>query len=128
LCHSHLILLHTQMHDGCRRIPTVRKWPAEFGPYAPRYQPRSCEHKVSTRANQELKPLLVPKPVEGIEAHVATKKRPTIPKYRSILALLDFPPIPGKFNPHLSDKRKRAMHTHLTQILDEYARMELEEI
>jgi hypothetical protein len=75
-----------------------------------------------------LKPSLVPTPVEGKEACVATKKRPAVPKYRSISAIQDFPPIPRRFNAHLSDERKRAMHTHLTQILDEYARMELEEI
>jgi hypothetical protein len=57
-----------------------------------------------------------------------TKKRLAIPKYRSITAIRDFPPIPRRFNPYLSDERKRAMHTHLTQILDEYIRMELEEI
>jgi hypothetical protein len=61
------------------------------------------------------------------EARVVTKKRPTIPKYRSISAIRDFPPISRRFNPYLSDERKRAMHAHLTQILDEYARMELEE-
>jgi hypothetical protein len=72
--------------------------------------------------------LPVPKSVEGKEACVATKKRLAVPKYRSISAIRDFPPIPERFNPNLSDKRKQTMHSHLTQILDEYARMELEEI
>jgi hypothetical protein len=116
------------MRDGCRCLLTVRKWPAEFGPYAPEYQPRSGERRVSTRANQELKPSPVPKPVEGKEARTTTKKKPAVPKYHSISAIRDFPPIPGRFNPYLSDERKRAMHTHLTQISDEYTRMELEEI
>jgi hypothetical protein len=44
------------------------------------------------------------------------------------LRALHFPPIPRRFNPYLNDERKRAMHTHLTQISDEYAQMELEEI
>jgi hypothetical protein len=77
----HLILLHTQMRDGCRCLPTVREWLAKFGPYAPRYQPRSGEGKVSTRANQELKPLHVPKPIEGKGVRVATKRRLAVPKY-----------------------------------------------
>ena len=34
----------------------------------------------------------------------------------------------GGFNPHLSEERKQAMHTDLTQILDEYTWMELKEI
>jgi hypothetical protein len=108
------------MRDGCRSLPIVYEWLAEFGPYAPRYQPRSGECRVSTQANQELKPLPVPKPVEGKEVHVATKRRPNVPKYRSISVIRDFPPIPKRFNPYLSDERKRAMHTHLTQISDEY--------
>jgi hypothetical protein len=70
----------------------------------------------------------VHKPVEGKETRVATKKRPVIPKYSSISMIRDFPPILRRFNPHFSDDRKQAMHTHLTQISDEYARMELEEI
>jgi hypothetical protein len=116
------------MRDGCRHLPTIYEWPAEFKPYAPIYQPRSGECKVLTWANQELKPLLVPKLVEGKEVRVATKRRPAVPKYRSTLAIQYFPPIPERFNPYLSDERKQAMHTHLTQILDEYTRMELEEI
>jgi hypothetical protein len=72
--------------------------------------------------------LHVPKPTEGKEVHVATKRRPAVPKYRNILAIRDFLPIPGRFNPYLSDKRKQAMHAHLTQISDEYTQMELEEI
>jgi hypothetical protein len=120
LRYRHLILLHTQMRDGCRRLSIVHGWLAEFGPYVSGYQPRSSECRVSTWANQELKPLPVPKLVEGKEAHVATKKRLAVPKHRSILTIRYFPPIPGRFNPHLSDERKRAMHTHLTQISDEY--------
>jgi hypothetical protein len=57
-----------------------------------------------------------------------TKKRTNVPKYRSISVIRDFPPIPGRFNPYLSDKEKQAMHTQLTQISDEYAQMEQEEI
>jgi hypothetical protein len=116
------------MRNGCRHLQTICEWSAEFGPYAPEYQPCSGEHRVSTQANLELKPLPIPKPVEGKEVRVATKRKLAIPKYRSISTIRDFPPIPGRFNPYLSDKRKRAMHTHLTQISDEYARMELEEI
>jgi hypothetical protein len=40
----------------------------------------------------------------------------------------DFLPILGRFNPYLSNEEKRAMHTQLTQISDEYARREQEEI
>jgi hypothetical protein len=72
--------------------------------------------------------LLVPKPVEEKEICVATKRKMAVPKYSSILAIRDFPPIPGRFNPYLNDEKKRAMHTQLSQILDEYAGMELEEI
>jgi hypothetical protein len=78
--------------------------------------------------NQEPKFLPVPKPDRGKEARTTTKKRSTIPKYCNILAIRDFPPIPERFNPYLSDERKQAMHTQITQILDEYAQMELEEI
>jgi hypothetical protein len=108
------------MCNGCRRLPTIREWPAEFRPYAPGCQPRFGKCRVSTQANQELKPLLVPKPVEEKEVCVATKRKTVVLKYLSILAIRDFPLIPRRFNPHLSDERKRAMHTHLTKILDEY--------
>jgi hypothetical protein len=94
------------MHDGCRCLPTVCEWPAEFRPYAPGYQPHSGKRMVSTRANQELKSLPVPKPIEGKEGHTAAKKKPVIPKYRRILAIRDFPPIPRRFNFYLSDERK----------------------
>jgi hypothetical protein len=114
------------MRDGCGRLPTVRKWPAEFGPYVPRYQPRSGKHRESTQANQEPKPS--PKPIEDKEIRIATKRRTTVPKHRCISAIRDFSPIPGRFNPYLSDEQKRAMHTQLTQISDEYAQMELEKI
>jgi hypothetical protein len=116
------------MHNGCRCLPTVRVWPAEFRPYAPGYQPRSGEHRVSTQANQEPKPLPIPKPVKGKKVRVATKRKLAVPKYHSISTIRDFPPILGRFNPYLSDERKQVMHTHLTQISDEYARMEQEEI
>ena len=75
-----------------------------------------------------MKPSPVRRPVEGKEARAATKKRPAITKYRSISVIRDFPTIPGRFNPHFSDERKQAMHTHLTQISDEYSRIELKEI
>jgi hypothetical protein len=99
-----------------------------WGPYTPRYQPRSGKCRVSTKANQELKPLHVPKPVEEKEILVATKSRIVVPKYVSISAIQDFPPIPERFNPYLNDEQKRAMHTQLTQISDEYTQMEQEEI
>ena len=116
------------MRDGCRRLPTVREWPAKFRPYAPRYQPHSDKSMVPTWVNHELRPSHVPELKEGKEACVATKKKKAIPKRHSILAIRDFPFVPGRFNPHLSDERRRAMHTHLTQVSEEYARMELEEI
>ena len=116
------------MRDGCRRLPTVHEWPLKFGPYAPGYQPRSGKSRVSTRANQELRPSLIPELKEGEGALIATKKKQAVPKRRRILVIQDFPPIPRRFNPHLCDKRKRAMHTHLTQVSDEYPRMELKEI
>ena len=116
------------MRDGCRRLPTIREWPAEFGPYAPGYEPRFDKSRVPTRANQGLRPSLVPEWKEGKETCVATKKKKVVPKGRSISAIRDFPPIPGRFNPHLSDERKRVMHTHLTQVSEEYGRMEFEEI
>jgi hypothetical protein len=90
------------MCDGCRRLSTVREWPIEFGLYASEYQPCFGERRVSTWANQELKPLPVPKLVEGKEVRVATKKRAA----RSISVIRDFPPILGRFNPYLSDERK----------------------
>jgi hypothetical protein len=116
------------MRDGCRRQPTVRKWPAKFGPYAPRYQPRNGEHRASTQSIQKLKLSLASKPVEGKKTRATIKKKSAVPKYRSISAIQDFPPILGRFNPHLSEERKMSMHTHLTQISDEYAWMELKEI
>jgi hypothetical protein len=94
LRYRHFILLHAQMRDGCRCLPTIREWPAEFRPYALGYQPHFGKHRVSTQANQEWKPLLVPKPVEEKEIRVATKRKTVIPKYCSILAIRDFPPIP----------------------------------
>jgi hypothetical protein len=114
------------MLDGCRRFPTVREWPAKFGPYTPGYQPCSGKHRNSTQADKRPEPLL--KPSEEREMHITTKRRTTVPKRRSILAIQDFPPIPGKLNPYLTNEQKQAMHTHLTQISDEYAQWEQEEI
>jgi hypothetical protein len=67
LRYRYLILLYTQLRDGCRHLSTIREWPAEFGPYAPGYQPRSGEHRVSTQANQEPKSSPIPKPIGGKE-------------------------------------------------------------
>ena len=41
-----------------------------------------------------------------------------------------FPPIPDfrSFSPYLSEERRWVPYTHLTQIADEYAQMELKEI
>jgi hypothetical protein len=121
-----MILLHTQMRDGCRRLPTVREWPVEFGPYTPGYQPRSGKHRDSAQADKGSKPL--PKPSEEKETHITTKRRTTVPKRRSISAIWDFPPILERFDPYLSKEQKRAMHTQLIQILDEYTQWEQEEI
>ena len=49
-------------------------------------------------------------------------------KRHSVSAIRDFPHVPIKFNPCLSKERRHALHTHLTQISVEYARMELKEI
>jgi hypothetical protein len=100
------------MHDGCRCLPTVREWPAEFRPYTPGYQPRSGKRRDSIQADQEPKSL--PKPIEEKKIRVATKRRTAVPKSRSISTIRDFPPIPGRLNPYLSDEEKRAMHTQLT--------------
>jgi hypothetical protein len=62
------------------------------------------------------------------ETRIATKKRTVVPKRRSISAIRDFPPIPGRFNSYLSNEQKRAMHTQLTQISGEYTQWEQEEI
>ena len=109
------------MRDRCRRLPTVREWLAEFGPYAPEYQPCSDKSRVPTRVNQEPRPSLVLELKEEEETCIATKKKQAVPKHHNILAIQDFPPVPRRFNPHLSDERKRAMHTHLTQVSEEYA-------
>jgi hypothetical protein len=87
LCYKNLILLHTQMRDGCRRLPTAREWPAEFGPYAPGYQPRSGKHRNSTQDDKGSKPLL--KLSEEKKMRIATKKRTAVPKHRSISAIRD---------------------------------------
>jgi hypothetical protein len=114
------------MRDGCKRFPTVREWPAEFGPYTPRYQPRFGKHRNSTQADERPEPLF--KPSEEGETRITTKRRTTVPKRRSISAIRDFPPILGRFNPYLSNEQKRAMRTQLTQISDEYTQWEQEEI
>jgi hypothetical protein len=114
------------MCDGCKCFPTVREWPAKFGPYAPGYQPCSGKHRNLTQADKRPEPLL--KLSEEKETHIATKKRTDVPKRRSISAIQDFPPIPRRFNPYLSNEQKRAMHTQLTQISDEYTQWEQEEI
>jgi hypothetical protein len=80
------------MRDGCRRLPTAHEWPAEFEPYAPGYQPRSGKHRDSTRDDKGLKHL--PKPSEGNEVRIATKRRTAVPKRCNISAIRDFPPIP----------------------------------
>ena len=49
-------------------------------------------------------------------------------KRRSVFAIQDFPPVPRKFNPYLSEERRRVLHTHLTRISNEYTQMELEEV
>jgi hypothetical protein len=68
------------------------------------------------------------KPGEERETRIATKRRTVVPKRRSISAIRDFPPILERFNPYLTNEQKRAMHTQQTQILDEYAQWEQEEI
>jgi hypothetical protein len=114
------------MCEGCRRLPTIREWPAEFGPYTPGYQPRSGKHRDSTQADKGLEPLF--KPSEEKETRITTKRRIVIPTCRSISAIRDFPPIPGRFNPYLNNEQKQAMHTQLTQISDEYTQLEQVEI
>jgi hypothetical protein len=114
------------MRNGCRCLPTVREWPAELEPYTLGYQPCSGKHRDSTQADEGLEPLL--KPSEENEMRITTKRRTTVPKRRSISAIRDFPPIPGRFNPYLSNEQKRAMHAQLTQISDEYTQWEQEEI
>jgi hypothetical protein len=102
-------MVHTQMRDGCRHLRTTREWPAEFRPYAPKYQPRFGKHNNSTQAGQGLKPL--PKLSEEKEINIATKRRTAVPKRHSISAIRDFSPITGRFNPYLSNEQKRTLHT-----------------
>jgi hypothetical protein len=73
------------MRDGCRRLSTVREWLAEFGPYAPGYQPRSGKRRDSIQADQEPKSL--PKLIEEKKICVATKRRTAVPKHRNISAI-----------------------------------------
>ena len=49
-------------------------------------------------------------------------------KCHSVFEIRDFSLVHEKFNSYLSKERRRALHTHLTQIYDKYVRMELEEI
>jgi hypothetical protein len=65
---------------------------------------------------------------EEKETRITTKRRTVVRKRRNISAIRDFPPILGEFNPYLTKERKRAMHTQLTQISDEYAQWEQEKI
>jgi hypothetical protein len=111
------------MRDGCRRRTTVREWPVEFEPYAPGYQPRSDKRRVSTRLIQELEPSLAPKPIMEKKARAAPKEGSVVVKWKphNVSVIRDFSPILKKFNPYLSEERSRALHTHLTQISDEYA-------
>jgi hypothetical protein len=87
---------------GCRRFPTVREWPAEFGPYTPGYQPCSGKHRDSTQADKGPEPLL--KPGEEREMRIITRRRTAVPKRHSISEIRDFPPIPGRFNSYLSNE------------------------
>jgi hypothetical protein len=93
--YGHLIMLHTQTRNGYKRRPTVREWLAEFEPYAPGYQPRFGERRVSTQDSQDPKLSLTSKTVEGKKTRATTKKKFVIPKYHSISAIRDFSPIPG---------------------------------
>jgi hypothetical protein len=90
------------MRNGCRCLLTVREWPAEFEPYTPGYQPRSGKHRDLTQADEGLEPFL--KPSEENETRITTKRRIVVPKRRSISAIRDFPPIPRRFNPYLSNE------------------------
>ena len=53
----------------------------------------------------------------------ATPKDPAMVKWKchSVSTIRDLPPILGRFNLYLSEERRRALHTHLTQISAEYA-------
>jgi hypothetical protein len=107
LRYRHLILLHTQMRNGCRCRTTIQGWPAEFGHYVLGYQPRFDKCRVLTKLIQELNCLSTPKPIKEKKAQAE---------------------LLGKFNPFLSEERRCALHTNLTQISDEYTQMQLEEI
>ena len=94
------------------------------------HQPRSNKSRVLTWLIQELNPLPVPKPIKEKKARAAPKEGLGVVKWkrRSVSAIRDFPPVPKNFNPYLSEETRCALHTHLTQISDEYAQLELEEI
>jgi hypothetical protein len=68
--------------------------------------------------------------IQGEKAQVESKKDLAAMKWKrcSVSAVQDFPLIPRRFNPYLSKERRQVLHTHLTQIADEYAQMELEQI
>jgi hypothetical protein len=108
---------------------TIREWPTEFGPHAPGYQPRPSRCRVSTWPNQEPKPSPTPKLTKEEKAQAAPKKNSTVVKWkhRRVSTIRDLPPIPGRFNPTLMRKGGER-YTHLTQIFDEYAQIELKEI
>jgi hypothetical protein len=102
----------------------------KFRPYALGYQPHYDKHRVSTRLIQELKPSLAPEPIKEKKAQAAPKEDLAVVKWKrhSVSAIRDFPLVPEKFNPYLSEERRCVLHTHLTQIFDKYAQMEMEEI
>jgi hypothetical protein len=109
---------------------TVREWLPEFRPYAPGYQPRCGKRKVSTQPFHKPNTLPPLELIQGEKAQVESKKDLAAMKWkcRSVSAVQGFPLIPRRFNPYLSKERRQVLHTHLTQIADEYAQMELEQI
>ena len=107
-----MILLRTQMWDGCRHWATVRKWPTKFRPYAPRFKPRIGKCKVSTLPFHKPRPPPSPESIQEEKAQVDFKKDPiaTKWKHRIISAVWDFPTVPGRYNPYLKKEMKREMH------------------
>jgi hypothetical protein len=63
-----------------------------------------------------------PKLTQEEKAQVDSKKDPAAAKwkYHNISVVRDFLPIPEKVNPYLSIEKRWELHTHLTQIADEY--------
>ena len=108
----------------------MQEWLAKFGTYVPRYRPHFDKLRISTWLFQELNSLPASELVKENEAQAVLKEGLTVAKWKhySVSAIRDFPPILGMFNPHLSEEMRRALHTHLTLIFDEYTQMELEEI